>query len=115
IVIIALDDTSFTAPEMLENFGRWPWRREFWALLVHYLHECGAKVIGIDTTFEGKDPHEGDDDLFAKVLREKRDVVLAMGMNQGKFVFTNPADERAFEKRIEPFSWSVNQTIAVPF
>ncbi|HLY59774.1 MAG TPA: adenylate/guanylate cyclase domain-containing protein [Terriglobia bacterium] len=115
IVIIALDDTSFTAPEMVENFGRWPWRRNFWALIVHYLHQCGAKVIGLDMTFEGKDPHQGDDELFAQVLREKRDVVLALGMNEGKFVFTDPKEERAFEKRLDQFAWPVKQDIEVPF
>ena len=115
IVIIVLDDTSFTAPDMLENFGRWPWRRKFWALIVDYLHQCGAKVIGIDMTFEGKDPHEGDDGLFADVLKDKRDVILAMGMNQSTFVFPNQADQLAFEKRLEPFWWPVNQKISITF
>src|SRR3989304_5482835 len=65
IIIIALDDTSFASRDMLDNFGRWPWRRQLYAGLVHYLNECGARAIGIDILFQGADPHTGDDALFA--------------------------------------------------
>lgn len=115
IVIVALDDESFTAPGMLENFGRWPWRRKLYAILVNYLHECGAKTIGIDLTFEGKDPHESDDELFAEELGAKRDVVLALGMNLGTWRFKDPSAERAVEKRLEPFSWQVDQQTSMTF
>ena len=115
IVIVALDDSSFAAPTMIENFGRWPWRRQLYAVLIHYLHECGAKVIGVDLTFEGKDPHPGDDELFARALNEKRDVVLALAMNLGTWRFTDPAAERALEKRLEPFAWPVEQKAPLGF
>ena len=115
IAIIALDDSSFAAPGMIENFGRWPWRRQLYALLVHYLHECGAKVIGVDITFVGQDPHQGDDDLFGQAMNEKRDVVLALGMNLSGWYFTDPAASRALEKRLEPFAWKVEKKTPLSF
>jgi len=115
IVIVALDDSSFAAPVMIENFGRWPWRRQLFAILVHYLHECGAKVIGVDLTFEGKDPHQGDDALFAQAISEQRDVVLALAMNMSAWHFTDPAAARALEDRVKPYAWQVEQEIPVNF
>jgi adenylate cyclase len=115
IVIVALDDSSFAAPGMIENFGRWPWRRQLYGLLIHYLHECGAKVIGVDITFEGKDANAGDDELFAQALNEKRDVVLALGMNLSAWHFTDPAASRALEKRLEPFAWKVEKKTTLSF
>ncbi len=115
IVIVALDDTSFEVPYMIKNFGRWPWRRMLYAGLVRYLHACGAKVIGIDLTFEGQDPHAGDDELLAQALQERRDVVLALGMNLGHLRFKDPAADRALEKRLEHFAWPVERRAAVSF
>ena len=51
IVIIELDDNSFGSQDFLDNFGRWPPRRKLYAGLVHYLNECGARVIGLDLVF----------------------------------------------------------------
>ena len=115
IVIVAIDDTSFAAPAMIQNFGRWPWRRQIYGLLIHHLHECGAKVIGVDITFEGKDPHEGDDELFAQAMNEKRDAVLALGMNLSAWHFTDPAASRALDKRLEPFAWKVEKKTPLNF
>lgn len=115
IVIVALDDTSFAAPVMIENFGRWPWRRQLFAILVHYLHECGAKVIGVDLTFEGKDPHPGDDGMFGQAMNEKRDVVLALAMNMSAWRFKDLAAERALDEGVAPYSWQVEQKTPVNF
>jgi adenylate cyclase len=70
IIIVALDDASFSSRDMLDDFGRWPWRRELYAGLVHYLHAWGARAIGIDLIFEGADPHPGDDALLARSGRK---------------------------------------------
>ena len=63
---------------MRENYGRWPWRRSLYALLLSYLHEANARAIGIDVTFAGADAHEGDDELFAHYLGQKANTVLAL-------------------------------------
>ena len=91
IVIIALDDTSFGSQGMLENFGRWPWRRKLYAGLVHYLNEWGARVIGLDLLFQGADPHAGDDAMLAEALAERPSAVLAFALNRGTFRETDPA------------------------
>ncbi len=114
IVIVAIDDASFQAPAMIENFGRWPWRRQLFAILVNYLHRCGAKVIGIDLTFEGRDAHQGDDDLLARQLAEKRDVILGMGMTGAEYHSTDPALRRALDERLAPYAWQVEDPVHVP-
>lgn len=109
IVIVALDDTSFGSQEMLDNFGRWPWRRKLYAGLVHYLHEWGARAIAIDLLFQGADPHAGDDALLAQALAERRDVVLAFALNEGRFRETNPAAKERLRQRLAPFARQVKQ------
>jgi len=96
IVIVALDDASFSSRDMLDNFGRWPWRRLLYAGLVHYLNQWGARAIGVDLTFEGADPHAGDDAKLAQALAERPDVVLAFDLNQGTF----REDDVALEKKL---------------
>lgn len=114
IVIVQIDDASFQAPTMLANFGRWPWRRQLFAVLVHYLHDCGAKVIGVDFTFEGKDSHEGDDELFAAELAKERDVILDMGLTSAEWQASDPAAERALEERLVPYAWEVEKKAPIP-
>ncbi len=77
VVIIALDNVSFESPAMLENYGRWPWRRALYALLLSYLRQAPARAIGIDITFAGSGARADDDELFAQFLGEKTDTVLA--------------------------------------
>jgi adenylate cyclase len=110
IVIIAVDDQSFDSPGFLENFGRFPPRRLLYAGLVHYLNEWGAKAIGFDIFFQGKDPHAGDDERFAGALAERRDVVLGFTLNAANL---NPPERKILEKRLEPYSIKVVQRVPV--
>lgn len=91
IVIVALDDTSFDSEDMIDNFGRWPWRRKLYAGLLHYLHEWGARVVALDVTYQGADPHAGDDAEFAGVLKDTPDTVLAFTLNKSHFHEKDPA------------------------
>jgi len=104
IVIVALDDTSFGSEDMIDNFGRWPWRRKLYAGLVHYLNEWGARVIGLDLVFQGADPHPGDDAELATALAERRDVVLAFALNMGTFRAWDPAAQEKLQRRLAPFA-----------
>lgn len=45
IVIITVDEKS------IREIGRWPWRRDVMAILVHKISEDRPKVIGIDIIF----------------------------------------------------------------
>ena len=108
VVIIALDNASFESPAMLENYGRWPWRRGLYALLVYYLHEANARAIGIDVTFAGADPHEGDDEMFAKFLGQRANTVLA-------FSFTHsPGAGGPQHPDLEPNQWRVENDACGP-
>jgi adenylate cyclase len=110
VVIIALDDTSFNSQGMLDNFGRWPWRRQLYALLVHSLHEWGAKVIGLDLLYQGADPHQGDDALFAQALEEQPNVVLAFDVNRGGFRETDPVARQRQKAELDRFALPVADT-----
>jgi adenylate cyclase len=111
IVIIALDDTSFGSQGMLDNFGRWPWRRKLYAGLVHYLNEWGARVIGLDLLFQGADPHAGDDALLAQELGERPSAVLAFALNMGTFRETDPAARERLRKQLAPFALRLQQQV----
>ena len=45
IVIVEIDSPS------IEQMGRWPWRRDFIAYLIHQSFEHGAKLVGLDILF----------------------------------------------------------------
>ncbi len=109
IVIIALDDSSFSSEDMIENFGRWPWRRKLYAGLVHYLNQWGARAIGIDLLFQGADPHPGDDDELAEALSERPNAVLAFALNRSTFHETDPARQEKLRKRLELFALNVSR------
>ena len=109
IVIVALDDTSFGSQDMIDNFGRWPWRRKLYAGLVHYLNEWGARVIGLDLVFQGADPHPGDDEMLAEALAERRSAVLAFALNMGTFREADPEAREKLRQRVEPFQVQVEQ------
>jgi adenylate cyclase len=114
IVLVAVNDVSLQMPLMTQQFGRWPWRRRFFAGLVQFLRACGAKVIGIDFTFAGKDLHKDDDALFAEQLAERRDVILDMGLTIGGSRFLDPAPEAALDRQLAPYAWSVVNRADVP-
>ncbi len=109
IVIVELDNFSFESPTMLENFGRWPWRRLLYAGLVDYLNAMGARAIGIDLIFQGADAHAGDDAKFAEGLAERRDVLLAFAFNRLTFWKKDPAAAQKRQGRLAPFALQVKQ------
>jgi adenylate cyclase len=109
IVIVALDDTSFASRDMLDNFGRWPWRRKLYAGLVHYLNEWGARAIAVDILFQGADPHEGDDAQFAAALGERKNVVLACALNMSAFLETDPSAQEELRLKLAPLVLPVQQ------
>ncbi len=117
IVVIDLDDVSFEHPTMLENFGRWPWRRRLYAQLLWYLRQAPVRTIGIDITFQGRDEHQeiqgvSDDRAFAEELGQKPDTVLAFALTQGKNYYLEGATPEYPELR--PNTWSVTNPSCGP-
>jgi len=66
IIIVAIDDES------LQNLGRWPWPRDYFADVIDSLNQ--SRVIGIDVSFF--EPADGDINLSKSI--KNNDIVLAM-------------------------------------
>jgi adenylate cyclase len=70
IIIVSIDEKS------IKEIGRWPWRRDVMAILVHKISEDRPKVIGIDIIFSERESRETDAEL-EKAIKEAGNVVLA--------------------------------------
>ena len=71
IVIVAIDETSFSAFET-----QWPWPRELHGMLIERLVEEGARDIIFDVVFA--EPSEPDsDNYFADAISNAKKVILA--------------------------------------
>ena len=71
IVIVAIDETSFSAFET-----QWPWPRELHGMLIERLVEEGARDIIFDVVFA--EPSEPDSDgYFADAISNAKNVILA--------------------------------------
>ncbi len=64
LVLVAVDEASLAA------FGRWPWPRDRFGYVVHYLRAAGAKAIVFDILF--LEPDETDPELDAVFAEESR-------------------------------------------
>jgi diguanylate cyclase (GGDEF)-like protein len=74
--------------QCLHEFGKWPWRREYFAALVEYLSDAGAKVIGFDVSFFDKDlNHPAADSAFSTALQRAGNVVLASELSRRTSLF----------------------------
>ncbi len=73
IVIVEISEESFKSlPE------KFPWPRSYYAHVVRNLKAAGARVVGIDITFDAPDAHSPhNDDVFRDAIRETGIVVLA--------------------------------------
>ncbi len=67
IVIVAIDDES------IQELGRWPFNRKYFAELVKHLHS--AKVVGIDVAFFEPSTEAADEEMAA-AFREAGNVVI---------------------------------------
>ncbi len=73
VVIVAITDQSFPA---LPNTVFFP--RKYYARAIRNLYSAGAKVVGLDVTFDGGSPLPGDDSTFAATLTRYPSTVLAV-------------------------------------
>ena len=64
LVLVAVDEASLAA------FGRWPWPRDRFGYVVHYLHAAGAKAIVFDILF--LEPDANDQEFDAVLAEEVR-------------------------------------------
>jgi adenylate cyclase len=73
VVIVEISEESFKSlPE------KFPWPRSYYARVVRNLKSAGARVVGIDVTFDAPDTHSPrNDEIFRDAIRETDIVVLA--------------------------------------
>ena len=62
IVVVGIDSDA------IEQIGRWPWRRDYIAILVQSIINSGAKVVGLDMVFSEKDERIPGD--IKKILKD---------------------------------------------
>ncbi|HTP12043.1 MAG TPA: adenylate/guanylate cyclase domain-containing protein [Bacteroidota bacterium] len=80
IVLIAIDQNSLEA--FADRNVQWPWSRDFYALLVDYLHTAGASAVSFDILLDRHDfdRRESDgavtDSAFANSMRASGNVLL---------------------------------------
>jgi diguanylate cyclase (GGDEF)-like protein len=76
IVLLGIDEAS------IERYGRWPWPRDRFADLVHYLNRGGAKVIVFDILFLESSGNSMDSDArFMQEVRVAENVFLSSMMH----------------------------------
>jgi len=69
LVLVAVDEAS------LDAFGRWPWPRDRFGYVVHYLHTAGARAIVVDILFLEPDANDQEfDAVFAEEVRAAGNV-----------------------------------------
>lgn len=119
VVLVGIDDSSLNY--FAKNGISWPWPRDFYAHLIHYLTQAGARAILFDLLFYQPDLDRGEtqgkdtDQAFAGAIRENGKVVLGAQMSGEEFGFpfdltpyalnlnTAPDDSRsAFRSLIAP-------------
>ncbi len=80
VVIAAIDQRSLTFFQ--KNGVAWPWPREFYGILLNYLHEGGAKAVVFDIDFSQRDMDRlnvdasESDSSFASAIRKSGNAVL---------------------------------------
>lgn len=71
ITVIAIDNDS------LARLGRWPWRRDLIALLVHQLKQIGVKTVGVDVLFAEALNPMNDEMTEILISRKEADLIEA--------------------------------------
>lgn len=81
IIMVGIDDSSLKY--FADNGVSWPWPRDFYAYLLGYLTESGAKSVIFDLLFYQPDIDRSESDstatdkAFADAIRENGTVILA--------------------------------------
>lgn len=63
------------AEDSIQGIGRWPWPRQYHAVMTHLLTEWGAKAIVFDMIFSEPNT-EFDDGAFIESLKKSKDVYI---------------------------------------
>jgi len=99
IVIVSIDESSFSGLRDLGFHEKWPWPRSYFAGLIDRMSREGAEIIGIDIIMSA--PYRGDEEL-ARSARRFGNVVFP-----SKFEETTTVRWRGTEIALEVFKQPV--------
>ena len=98
VVIVELDESA------VEQFGQWPWPREFHAALTDRLVEEGAEKIIFDVIFS-EPSNQDSDEAFATSIKNAGNVTLGSDISETKGGFISGVIEtrplKLFEETIK--------------
>jgi CHASE2 domain-containing sensor protein len=77
IVIVAIDDPTFSQFNRMHLSAQWPFPRRYEARVIDRLHQAGAKVIGVDIQFTEPSRSPADDNALIEAVGRAGNVVLA--------------------------------------
>ena len=98
VILVGIDDSSLKY--FADNGISWPWPRNFYAHLLGYLTDSGAKSVLFDILFYQSDIDRSEsegaetDKAFAAAIRKNGHVILASQLTQNSFA--SPFDSSRF-------------------
>jgi adenylate cyclase len=107
IVLVEIDQHSIDFYN--EKFGiTWPWPRSFYARVIDYLHDSGARAIGIDLIFSEPSVIDAEEDsIFAASVRKAGNVFFPLHFG------SSTDNQRSIEHLAIPFP--IEETAAFKF
>ncbi|MEN8243059.1 MAG: adenylate/guanylate cyclase domain-containing protein [Chloroflexota bacterium] len=98
IVIVAVDDQSLVWVN-----ERWPWSRSYFAEIIDWLNEAGAKVIAFDVTLFDPSPNLEDDVALAQAIAEANSFVTVSQIFSTQYSVTLDVPEDIFLPGIDGY------------
>jgi len=98
IVIVAVDDQSLVWVNQ-----RWPWSRSYFAEIVDWLNDAGAKVIAFDVTLFDPSPDPEDDVALAQAITEANSFVTVSQIFSTQYSVTLDIPEDIFLSGIDGY------------
>jgi adenylate cyclase len=98
IVIVAIDDFSLNWVDQ-----RWPWSRSYFAEIVNWLNDAGAKVIAFDITLFDPSPDPEDDEAMAAAIEGANSFVTVSQIFSGQYSTTLDVPEEIFLPGIDGY------------
>jgi signal transduction histidine kinase len=97
-LVVEIDEASLG--ELQAFFGKWPYKRDVYALLLDYLGDQGVKAVVFDLFFS--EAHEGDAEFRRAIARNGRVVLAASALNK-------PSGQET-ARRLAPLAWQVRSS-----
>jgi adenylate cyclase len=98
IVIVAIDDDSLVWVN-----ERWLWPRSYFAEIINWLNDAGAKVIAFDLTLFDPSPNPADDEALAEAIINANSFVTVSQIFSSDYSTTLEIPEEIFLEGIDGY------------